>query len=143
MESMRVFIAGALALSIVATAVAAPTPVGKWNGKVSIPTPPESANATPEQKAMINKMLDGVRKMVIKLEIKANNTYTLTAPSSPMDPSKVSTNPGKWTLKGNVVTLKDEKNTTSPAQEFVLSKDGKTMTADIKQGNVKVTFTRA
>jgi len=139
---MRVFIAGVIALTVVATAVAAPTPVGKWNGKVSVPTPPASASATPEQKAMINKMLDGVRKMVIKLDVKANNTYTITSPT-PMDPSKSTTSPGKWTLKGNVVTLKDDKNTTAPAQEFILSKDGKTMTADIKQGNVKVTFTRA
>jgi hypothetical protein len=139
---MRVFIAGAIALSIVTTAVAGPSPVGKWNGKVTVPTPPASANATPEQKAMINKMLDGVRKMVIKLDVKANNTYTITSPT-PMDPTKVTTSPGKWTMKGNIVTLKDDKNTSSPAQEFVLSKDGKTMSADIKQGNVKVTFTRA
>lgn len=139
---MRLLGTGIIALSLFSAAVAAPNPVGKWNGKVQISMPPTPPNATPEQKAMMAKVFDGVKKMVIKLELKADKTFTVVSPN-PGDGKPGKPQSGKWSQKGNTVTLTDPKG---QPQEFTLSADGKTLSADLKQGapgGARITFTRA
>ncbi|RYH14653.1 MAG: hypothetical protein EON57_00035 [Alphaproteobacteria bacterium] len=130
-----------MSLSLVASLALAASPVGKWSGKITVKLPPMPANTPPQQKAMVTQMMGQLAKSKILANFKKDGTFTMNATGMP-GPKPNDTTAGKWTQKGNAVTLTDTKNPGRP-QTFIMSPNGKTMSLTMPGGRGKVVFTRA
>lgn len=92
------------------------SPVGTWKvdfDKTSVKPPDEKSKAEAEKE---------------RIELKADGTYAATGGSTP--------DTGKWTLKGNVLTVTSDKGHSGPPP-MILSADGNTLTAMIPAGDGK------
>jgi hypothetical protein len=139
MSHLRVL--SAVSLSLVASMALAATPVGKWSGKITMKLPPMPANVPPQQKAMVTKMMGQLAKAKILATFKKDGTFVMNASGMP-GPKPSDTTSGKWTQKGNAVTMTDTKNPNRP-QTFTMSANGKMMSLAMPGGQGKVVFTRA
>ena len=120
---MRTISAAVAAVCLGSIAVAAPTPVGKWNGNIDasgikLPTPKTDA-----EKQQMKTGLAMLTKIKILLVFKADKTYTATM-TNPN--GQTSNNNGTWTQEGMTIKTKGKNgNSTS----MTLSADGRRMTA--------------
>lgn len=121
-------------------------PTGTWKGKLNIKFPAMPANAPAEQKAQMQKMQAQLQKAVLTLVMKKDKTYSLKSSSEMMSGRPNNEQKGKWSVKGNTVTLssssKGPNGQGAPDQAATLSKDGKTMTILIPNGAGSVVFKR-
>jgi len=140
---MKIFRVGASALFAVAlgSVCLAASPVGKWKGKVGGSMPPLPANANAQQKQQYDAAKAMVAKIVINLELKSNNTYSVTVDGGPQ---KAPAETGSWSAKGNTITVTSTKGGQKRSQSMTLSADGSKLTMS-PQGSAgtKVTFVRA
>ena len=131
----------ALGLALAAPLALAASPVGSWTGKITAKMPPMPANMPAQQKAMMAQVMGQMAKVRIMLNLKADKTFTVATMGMPQAPQKKET--GKWSQKGNVVTMTDANaKMGAKSQDFMLSPDGKTMTLALPGGRGKVVFTR-
>jgi hypothetical protein len=139
------------ALILCAAASAQSTPVGKWKGRMEMAAPPMPANATAEQRKMMEGALKMMRELRIDLTVSNNQTFSLSAKGPQMP--KAQTTTGSWSRSGRTVTMtpsRSEGKEIPKAQvrpiTLQLSADGKTLTANIPgspQGSARMIFTRA
>lgn len=129
-----------LGLSLAAAVALAASPVGTWKGKIVVKVPPMPANVNPQQKAMMTQMLGQIAKAKIVANLKKDGTFTVKTSGMP-GPKPSDTTNGKWTQKGNTVTMTESKPGEKP-QNFILSPNGKTMTLALPGGQGQVIFTR-
>ena len=115
----------AVAMLAIAPAFAA-DPVGKWKGTLQAQMPPIPANATPEQKKMMQNAIAMIKAMTFTLDFKKDKTYTVVIKGGPGGQSQ--TEKGKWSQKSNTVTMSNTKNGKTQSQNATLSADGKTLT---------------
>lgn len=138
--NFRSLLVAAVSVVAVSSAFAAPSPVGKWDGKVSVAPPKLPANVTAEQRKMVDQQMAMIKKMTIQMNVKADKTYTVTTVGGPQAPKPET---GKWSIKGANVTFTSPRN--AKGQVMVLSSNNRTMTATIAQPGqppVKITFTK-
>ena len=136
-------IAGVVLGSLIAVNAFAADVSGKWKGKVEVDfaaikkqMSKQFANMTPEQSKQIEsgmKMgMDAVKNAVFDLTIAKDGTYTMKTPALMGQASREEK--GKWTLKGNKITMNDPKAASGPKSiTGTLSADGKTITIDMTQ----------
>lgn len=107
--SMKSLVAGAT-LFVAAAAIAQSGVGGAWKGKVQLDESKLPKVTDPKQKEMMNKIIAGVKKMTLHLDLKSNKTFTLKASDVPVPPNgqkpKNDTAEGTWSQKGSVITLK-------------------------------------
>ena len=140
---MKKFVWALSALSLAYSALAVNV-VGKYNGKHTIDFSPTKdsirKNAggkkmTPDQIKMATNGIDAQAKMIdaisIKLELKKDGTLTIEQTNGAK--GKPQTDNGKWTLKGNKITLSGlSKNDKGPKELMgTVSKDGKSLFFDL------------
>jgi hypothetical protein len=140
----------AVAATCLLTASAiAQSPVGTWKGKLNMKMPPMPAGMDPKMKAMVEQQMGQLKKMVVNLNMKKDNTYVITTTGGPQmagnDEDK-----GTWKQSGKTVTITSTKKRKNMGEQkpqaMTLSNDGKTMTLTLKgpggasQG--AVTFTK-
>ena len=130
----------AVSLSLAASLALAATPVGNWSGKITVKLPPMPANTPPQQKAMVTKMMGQLAAAKILANFKKDGTFTVNTSGMP-EPKPTDTTTGKWTQKGNAVTITDNKQPGRP-QTFTMSPNGKTMSLSMPGGQGKIVFTR-
>ena len=116
------------AITALSSIAFAAEPTGTWNGKMDMDFSSFSAKERKQAEASIPKI-----KFV--LNFKSNKTYTSTVTGSP--DGKAHTSTGKWSQKGNAVTLMITSRDNKPSkdkssQTFLMSKDGKTMTLTLR-----------
>lgn len=133
-------VVSAVGLSLAASLALAATPVGNWTGKISVKVPAMPPNTPPQQKAMVTKMMSQLAAAKILANFKKDGTFTVNTSGMP-GPKPSDKSNGKWTQKGNAITLTDAKNPGRP-QVFTLSPNGKTMSLTMPGGQGKVVFTR-
>jgi hypothetical protein len=138
-------IAGVVLGSLIAVNAFAADVSGKWKGKVELDLAAikkmmskEFANMTPEQSKQIEsgmKMrMEAVKNAVFDLTIEKDGTYTMKTPALMGKASREEK--GKWTLKGNKITMYIPKPGSGPnSVTGTLSADGKTITIDTPQAN--------
>ena len=136
---IKAFFTGAVALLTVAAAFAAPGVTGKWTGHLHIDTSTLPKANTPQQQAQMNQVIESMKKTQLLLNIAAPSSFTLTIPTNSFD-KKGHTANGTWKQAGNTLTLTVTKqdgkaaNGKGQAQQFTVSKDGKTLTLVAGQG---------
>lgn len=121
------------AVVAISAASFAQNPVGAWKGKIAIDTStlPKPQNA--EQKKQMDQGMQQLRSMVLRLNLKANKTFTIDVPA--MGPAPAQKGEGTWSQKGNKVTLITTKqNGKAPA-------DSKPQTMTIATGGKKMVLT--
>lgn len=130
----------------ISTAAFADTASGTWKGHLEF-SMPNQPGMTPEQKMQMQKGMEMFKKMVFVLTLKADKTYAMKVEGSPMGPKSDQTQGGKWSQKGNAVTLtpNPKKDAKTPDQPVTLTLTGKTMTLvpPGAQGKGKITFVKA
>jgi hypothetical protein len=134
-----------VALLVLATAAVgafAQSPVGSWNGKLSVDSMPKAQ--TPDQQKMVNQIMEQVKKMTFKLNMKANKTFTIDVPA--MMGGKAQKAEGTWSQKGSAITLVTTKqNGTAPKnskpQTMKIDASGKKMVLNAGEGPRKATIT--
>lgn len=142
--SMRTMTTLAL-LMLGATLSLASDPTGTWKGKLNIKFPPPPASANAQQKAQMEQMKAQIQKAVLTLTLAKNKTFTMKASGFPAGGGN-NEQKGKWSVKGDEVTFKGEKDAknpnapTPPDQIGKLSKDGKTLTITIPNGMGSIIF---
>lgn len=116
-------IAGVVLGSLIAVNAFAADVSGKWKGKVEVDfaaikkqMSKQFANMTPEQSKQIEsgmKMgMEAVKNAVFDLTIAKDGTYTMKTPALMGQASREEK--GKWTLKGNKITMNDPKAASGP-----------------------------
>jgi len=129
----------------ISTAALADTATGTWKGHLEINIP-NRPGMTPEQLAQMKKGMEMFKKMVFVLTLKGDKTYSMKVEGGPMS-NKDTTQGGKWSQKGNAVTLTPTAKKDQPAQQqpVTLTLSGKTMTLvpPGAQGQGKVTFVKS
>lgn len=137
-----------LALVLVGTSLSlAQSPVGSWKGKIDFKLPPMPANAPEQQKAMVKQIADQMKKVAIALTVKGNKTYVMTISGAPMQSQKSQTQEGTWSQSGDKITFTNKPNAKEPNQpkqplSGTITKNGKTLTFQIPNGQGSLTFTR-
>lgn len=126
----------------------ADTVTGTWKGHLDIKMPPQAASANAQQQEMMKKMMDSFKKMVFVLSLKGNKTYSLTVQGLPAGTPNAgdTTQTGKWTQKGNSVTMTPNPKKDKPAEPAVtLTLAGKTLTLipPGSAGQGKIVFTKS
>ncbi|RYG47872.1 hypothetical protein EON79_06165 [bacterium] len=129
-------------LALSAAALAAPSPVGKWVGKIDFKFPPVPANAPAEQKKMYESVKASMVKMRLPLTVNANKTWSIVI-TNPQDGKKM-TQKGTWTQSGNKVTFNSPTKPGRKDQPMVatLSPNGKTMISAAPNNQGKITFSK-
>ncbi len=131
-----------ISAAISTSAFAAPKVLGKWNGHVTIDTKKilSQMPATMDAKAKANvvEMMKKTSKMLILLNLKANNTYTVDVSGAPGG-QKPEQDGGTWTLSGSTLSLKGKKGN---PQAATVAKDGKSITIVAPGGQGTVVFKR-
>ncbi len=105
-------------------------------------SPPGGAT-NPQQQQMMAQMKAAMEKMTLTLDLKKDHTYTVHMTGGPTGGGEHSDH-GTWSQSGNKVTLTGSKDVRRGrnSQEFALSKDGKTMSFNVPNGQGNVVFTR-
>ena len=134
-----------LVLATVAGGAFAQSPVGSWNGKLSVDSMPKAQS--PEQQKMMAQIMEQIKKMTFKLTMKANKTFKIDVP--PMMGGKGQTGEGTWSQKGSAITLVTTKQNGQPPknskpQTMTIDSSGKKMILKAGEGTQKatITFTR-
>ncbi len=134
-----------LALVAISAASFAQNPVGAWKGNISIDASTLPKARTPEEQKQMDAAMAAMRSLVLKLNVKANKTFTIDSPAMGQAPAqKVE---GTWSQKGNKVTLVTTKqNGVKPPagnkpQVLTISADSKKMTLTPATGGPKVVVT--
>jgi hypothetical protein len=136
------------ALMLLTLTAFAQNPVGAWKGKITVD---RSAlpKVDPQQQKMVDQALTQVEKMVIKLNMKSNKTFTMVVPPFMGNPGVNAE--GTWSQKGSTITMVTKKaNGQAPKsgekpQPMTITADGKKMTMtppSSGMGKTKITFTR-
>jgi hypothetical protein len=129
------------ALSISASAFA-PNLTGNWKGKMSMDMAAlkkkieaSSSKMSPEQKKQVQAQMSMAenmfKTMVFDLNVKGDGTYTMKSPAG-MGKGSGGLETGKWTLKGNTVTMTD--NNAKAGMKVIsgnLAKNGRTIVFDL------------
>jgi hypothetical protein len=142
----RGIVVAALA-SLSATLMAANI-VGTWKGKVTVDLSKAPKAQNDQQRAMMDKILADVRKMDIRLTIRANKTFAAVAKRSPSRPGPQNTE-GTWKQEGSTLWLTSLKVDDKPAkdkkpQRFQILENGKKLSLN-QEGMptwIKIIFTR-
>lgn len=149
---MKRFIVTLSVLTLAFSAMAANV-VGKYNGKLNLDMSAlkksikdKAAKGTPEQKkqaeqgiAAIDAQMKILNNSVIKLELKKDGTLSMEQSMN----GKPESETGKWTAKGNAITLTNLSSKNGGPKELTgtISKDGKTLffdlTSEIKKQSAK------
>lgn len=119
----RTIFAAVALVGFTGLAIAGPSPVGTWNGKLDtsgmkLPTPKTDA-----EKKQIQMGVAMMAKVKIVIIFKADKTYTATM-TNPN--GQKSTNGGTWSQEGMTVKTKGKNGN---ATTLAMSADGKRMTA--------------
>jgi len=143
---MKKFVAIA-ALTLLTVAAFAQSPVGSWKGKIKMDasTMPKAQNA--QQQEAMNKAMAQLSSMTLMLTMKGDKTYTVSVPGMMGQPAHKSE--GKWSQKGNQITMTTVKNDGKPAtanktQTMTIDAGGKKMTMKVPNGpgNVQIIFSK-
>lgn len=149
-NAKRILTAAVVLTAFVTTTFAATNVVGTWTGRIILDMSKMPKPTNPQQQQTMKKMMDQLAKMRITLKLKANKSFSVSAPAGPG--GKPQTGEGTWTQSGQTVTITVKTENGKPAtgqsaqpQALSLSKDGKTMTLvpPTAQGGGKVVFKRA
>jgi hypothetical protein len=134
-----------LAFSV--AAAFAQSAVGAWNGKLQLDTSQMPKAKTAEQQKMIDKALAQVRALTLKLNLKADKTFTVSVPPIMGQPTHTAS--GTWTQKGRTVTMITLKEDGKPPkdkkpQSMTIDPSGKKMVLVAGDGPraQKVVFTK-
>ncbi len=100
------------------------------------------AGMPPDQKAMMLKVMEGMKKVLIVMTFKADHTFTVKAEGAPAQ-AKGTSSTGTWSQKGSVVTtVSKDPRAAGRNGQMTFSADGRTLTASSVGGPGKVVFTR-
>ena len=129
------------ALTVASSSLATQNPVGTWKGSLQITMPTLPANLTAQQKKAIEDNVTALKKATVTITFKADKTYSAATKGMPNVPDEKEK--GTWVLKGDKVTLTDEKK---QVQTLTFSPDGKTLVivfpSQPGKGSAKAVFKR-